>query len=103
MATINWTEESLRWLDEIYAYIAADNPDAAYRTIDGIYERVQILETFPEIGYMYRHPDNRSIRILLYGHYRIAYLIKPDASIDVLGIYHGSLDIDRFLKENLND
>ncbi|MBI5506369.1 MAG: type II toxin-antitoxin system RelE/ParE family toxin, partial [Deltaproteobacteria bacterium] len=30
------------------------------------------------------------------GHYRIAYLIKPDGSIDILGVFHGALDIERF-------
>jgi toxin ParE1/3/4 len=99
MATINWTDESLHWLDEIYEYIAKDNPRAAYRTIDGIYERVQVLQTFPEIGHIHENPYNRNIRILLYGHYRIAYLIKPDSVINILGIFHGSLDIERFLQE----
>jgi plasmid stabilization system protein ParE len=36
-------------------------------------------------------------RILLYGHYRIAYLIKSADEIDVLGVFHGALDIDRYL------
>jgi plasmid stabilization system protein ParE len=41
-------------------------------------------------------PDHH-IRVLLHGHYRIAYLIKPDGTIDILGVFHGSLDIDRYL------
>jgi hypothetical protein len=32
---------------------------------------------------------------LLYGHYRIAYLVKDDGNIDVLGVVHGALDITR--------
>ena len=52
---------------------------------------------FPEIGHRYdRYPD-LNIRILLYGHYRIAYLIKPDGNIDILGVFHGALEIDRYL------
>jgi plasmid stabilization system protein ParE len=34
---------------------------------------------------------------LLYGHYRIAYLIKPSGDIDVLGVFHGGLEIQRYL------
>ncbi len=34
---------------------------------------------------------------LLYGHYRVAYLIKEDQTIDILGVFHGALDIDRYL------
>lgn len=41
-------------------------------------------------------PDG-DIRILLYEHYRIAYLIKCDDNIDILGVFHGALDIERYL------
>ena len=52
-------------------FIAKDNPTAAIRTIQAIYEKAQLLVRFPETGY--RH-------------------------IDILGIFHGSLDIERYLK-----
>lgn len=100
MAAINWTDEALRWVDEIHDYIAKDNAPAAYRTIRGIFDRVQIVVDFPEIGYVYENPDDRNIRVLLYGHYRIVYLIKSESVIDILGVFHGSLDIDRFLNED---
>jgi plasmid stabilization system protein ParE len=97
MADINWTLEAERWLRDIYDYIAAENPQAAHRVVEGIYERVQLLQQFPELGHRYdRHPGQH-IRILLYGHYRIAYLLKPDSNIDILGVFHGALDIDRYL------
>ena len=97
MAEINWTVEAERWLRDINDYIAEDNPEAATRVIRGIIQEVQILRRFPELGHRYdRHPDQH-IRILLYGHYRIAYLIKPDSDIDILGVFHGALDIDRYL------
>jgi plasmid stabilization system protein ParE len=38
MAEIRWTDEAQRWLQDIYEYIAADNPDAAARTVQGIYD-----------------------------------------------------------------
>ena len=34
---------------------------------------------------------------LFYGHYRIAYLLRPSQAIDVLGVFHGALDIARYL------
>jgi len=95
MAEITWTEESLRWLEDIFEYVAADNPTAAGRTVQGIYERVQDLARFPEIGYRYP-ASSRHVRILLYGHYRIAYLVKTNRDIDILGVFHGSLDITRY-------
>jgi len=97
MAEIRWTSEATAWLQEISNYIGQDSPDAASRVSAGIYERVQILRQFPEIGYEYDKNPEHHIRILLYGHYRIAYLIKPTSDIDILGVFHGALDIQRYL------
>ena len=96
MAKLNWTSESERWLKDIYDYIAADNPQAAGRVLEGIYEKAQILIRFPDAGYSYEGSDE-NIRILLYGHYRITYLNRPDGDIDILGVFHGALDIERYL------
>lgn len=97
MAQINWTTESERWLRDIHDYIAEDNLQAATRVVEGIYDRVQILRQFPELGHRYDRRTDQHIRILLYGHYRIAYLINPVNDIDILGVFHGSLDVDRYL------
>lgn len=55
----------------------------------------ELLLTFPEMGYRYReHPD---VRVLLYGHYRIAYLITSERNVEILGVFHGALDVRRYL------
>jgi toxin ParE1/3/4 len=96
LAEINWTRESEIWLKDIYDYIAADNPDAAAQTIINIYEKAQLLRNHPRLGYRYELEQSREIRILSYEHYRITYLIKPEGGIDILGVFHGALDIDRY-------
>jgi plasmid stabilization system protein ParE len=73
MAEIRWTDESVKWLKNIYDYISKNNPNAAHKVIEGIYEKAQILEYFPEIGYKYIDDTEGQIRILLYGHYRFVY------------------------------
>lgn len=95
MGDLNWTAESQRWLKDIFEYIEADNPIAAENVVLGIYERAQVLIEHPEIGYCYQS-SSRHVRILLYGHYRIAYLVKHGGHIDILGVFHGSLDIGRY-------
>ncbi len=87
----------MRWLQEIRDYVAQDNPEAARRTVRGIYERAGSLTQFPERGYRYQGEPTREVRILLFGHYRIAYLLKPTGDVDILGVFHGALDIDRYL------
>jgi toxin ParE1/3/4 len=94
---INWTHEAQVWLRDIYSYIATDNPDAAQRTIAGILAKVQLLKSHPRLGHPYEAEKFREVRILLYGHYRIAYLIKSDVNIDILGVFHGALNIERYL------
>ncbi len=97
MAEIRWTEESAQWLQDIFEYISLDSPDAAEKVISSIFEKAQVLIEHPEIGHKYQTISGRNVRILLYGHYRITYLIKESGDIDILGIFHGSLDIDRYL------
>ena len=97
MARLNWTQEAETWLRDIYEYIAQDNPVAAAQVVEGIYERAQVLSEFPQIGHRYEGIADREVRILLYGHYRIAYLIKSEEDIDILGVFHGALNIQRYL------
>ena len=97
MAEIRWTEEAAAWLEDIYRYIAQDNPEAAQRVVSGIYEKVQVLRTFPLIGHRHRSEPEGEIRILLFGHYRIVYIVHDPPLIEVLGVFHTALDIDRYL------
>ena len=97
MVEINWTREAQVWLSDIYNYIALENRDAATRTVSGLFQKAQLLKRHPKLGYRYEAEESRGVRILLYGHYRIAYLIKSESSIDILGIFHGALSIERYL------
>jgi plasmid stabilization system protein ParE len=98
MAEIKWTVEAEKWLNEIHKYIAKDNPASADRVVSEIYEKVQLLTDFPEIGYKYGAEPEGDIRILLYGHYRIAYLIQKQGDIVILGVFHGALNMDKYFR-----
>uniref|UniRef100_UPI0040481D7D type II toxin-antitoxin system RelE/ParE family toxin n=1 Tax=Aliarcobacter sp. TaxID=2321116 RepID=UPI0040481D7D len=97
MVDIHWTEESELWLKDIFDFIALDKKTISKKVVSEIYKKVQILKNFPKMGYLYFNDSEDEIRILLYGHYRIAYLIKDEKNIDILGVFHGSLDIQRYL------
>jgi len=98
MAEIRWTEEAANWLQDIYDYIAQDSLSAAGKVVAGIYERVQLLKSFPLLGHRYRFEPEGDVRILLYGHYRIAYLVKRGEIVEILGVFHGAMDIERYLR-----
>ncbi len=97
MAELRWTEEAASWLEDIYRYIAQDDPQAALRVVTSIYEKAQMLCRFPRIGHAYRCEPEGEIRVLTYGHYRIAYLIRTEDLIEILGVFHTALDIERYL------
>ena len=90
-----WTDEARFWLEEIFDFIAIDNPTAAERTVLNIIDKGDQLSTFYNRGFWLEDFDD--IRFILYGHYRIAYSIG-EKNVYILGVYEGSLDIKRHLK-----
>lgn len=56
-----------------------------------------MLSEFRRTGYAYRQEAEGEVRILTYGHYRIAYLIRSEDLIEILGVFHTALEIDRYL------
>ena len=50
MAEVIWAEPALNDLDSIADYIALDNPEAARRLVQKIFEHVDHLESHPRLG-----------------------------------------------------
>jgi len=98
LAKVVWTNEAERWLRKIHDYIAADKPAAAFGVVESIYRRAQILAQFPDLGHAYQTPSGRDARILLWGHYRIVYIQRPGDEIHIVGVFHGAMDLKRYLE-----
>ena len=96
MAEVVWSERALARLREISDYIAADNPTAVEKIVEGISARVDQLEAHPESGYRYEE-SQLPIRILVYGSYRIAYVVEGRERVSILGVFHGAMDLKRHL------
>ena len=79
-------------LDEIWWYIAQENPDAADQLLDRIEERCQTLAEFPYIGTS-RDELLPNLRSLPVGNYLIFYLPIADG-IEVVRVLPGMRDID---------
>ena len=50
MVEVIWAEPALNDLDAIADYIALDNPEAARRLVQKIFEHVEHLESHPRLG-----------------------------------------------------
>ncbi len=81
-------------LDDIWWYIAQDNPDAADHFLDKIEERLHALAQFPDMG-IKRDELMPSLRSLAIGNYLIFYLPLPNG-IEVVRVLPGMREIDPF-------
>lgn len=79
-------------LDDIWWYIAQDNPDAADLFLDKIEERLYALAQFPDMG-ITRDELMPLLRSMGIGNYLIFYLPLADG-IEVVRILSGVRDID---------
>ncbi|MEW6378244.1 MAG: type II toxin-antitoxin system RelE/ParE family toxin [bacterium] len=89
MAKIRWSEDAIEDLKEICKFIASDSPYYAKIFNDRVFEMVEHLESFPEIGRRVPEADNPKVRELIYKGYRIIYQIKDDY-LEIITVIHGS-------------
>jgi toxin ParE1/3/4 len=78
-------------VDEIWFYIAQDNPAAAQRMIEQIADATARLEDFPASGSPRPdvHPAARSIPV---GPYTVYYRIE-EKTVDIVRVVHAARDI----------
>lgn len=100
MGQIRWSHEAFDWLKNVHDYIAQDKPGVAEKIVKGILQKINLLREFPEMGYQLTLSSQKHVRVILYGHYRIVYQIGKEQNINIVGIFHGALDLKRYLKAN---
>ncbi|MHB8231200.1 MAG: type II toxin-antitoxin system RelE/ParE family toxin [Vulcanimicrobiaceae bacterium] len=84
-------------LDDIWYYIALDDPEAATRTIDTILARLRVLARFPGAG-REREDLYHGLRSWPINNYVVFYTIDDD--IRVARILHGHRDVQRALSQD---
>jgi toxin ParE1/3/4 len=85
---IIWSPLAVDRVAEIAEYIAMDNPDAAENWVNAVFRKMKELQDFPESGRIVPETDNKSIREMIYGNYRIIYRVE-EKTISVLTVHHG--------------
>jgi toxin ParE1/3/4 len=89
MAKIKWSHDSIEDLKEICRFIALDSPYYANLLRDSIFEMVEHLALFPEVGRHVPESDDSTVRELIYKSYRIIYQIK-EGYLEIITVIHGS-------------
>ena len=94
MLRIHKSPEAENDLDEIWWYIAQDNPDIADKLLDEIEETSRKLARFTNMGRNRDelHPGLKSFPV---GMYLIFYL-PISGGIEIVRVLHGMMDIDTF-------
>src|SRR5689334_16396973 len=97
---VNIGRTAERDIEEIWSYIAAENPNAASSLLDQLDRQVKTLERFPERCPLIAENEllSRSYRHLIYGNYRTIFRIDG-RTVHVLRVIHGARLLDTSLLE----
>lgn len=90
------TEQAEADLDELWASIAANHPDAADRMVDAILEGSRMHARFPGMG-LSREDLRPGLRCFVVSPYVVFYRPVED-TIEVLRVLHGARDISRLIE-----
>ncbi|MCK4664821.1 MAG: type II toxin-antitoxin system RelE/ParE family toxin [Bacteroidales bacterium] len=99
MVRIIWTDQSIVDIDNIAEFIAKDSERYAKIQAERFFDRVEILISHPFAGRIVPEINNKTIRELIIGNYRIIYKIISKYQINILTIHHSR----RLLSNSLID
>ena len=93
MVRINWTIQAKEDLKSILDYISIDSKKYAKLQVLRIMRRTQILKSHIRIGKVVVEIQNKNIREIVLGNYRIIYKIVTESRVDILTIHHSARDL----------
>ena len=89
MAEVVWADPALNDLRAVVEYIARDSRTYAERFARRVLQATRRLETFPRSGRVVPEFGEGCLRELIYGSYRIIYLLRSDTCY-VIALVHAS-------------
>ena len=93
MVRINWTKLAVDDLLNIYEYISKDSKRYAQMQVLKIKSATKILVQFPLSGKIVPEIDQKEIREIIEGKYRIIYKLVSTTQIDILTVHHSARDL----------
>jgi addiction module RelE/StbE family toxin len=95
MVRINWTHQAREDLKSIAEYISIDSVRYAKLQVVKIRTRTNILKSHIQSGKIVTEINDKNIRELIEGNYRIIYKIVSENQIDILTVHHSARDLTR--------
>jgi addiction module RelE/StbE family toxin len=94
MVKLIWTDQAINDLGDIGDYIAENSEKYAKLTIKKLFERTDILKSFPQAGRIVPEKNEEYLRELIEGNYRIIYEIVSANQINILAVYHSARNLN---------
>ena len=82
-----WSPLAVEQVEEIAGYIARDDPSAAAKWVDAVFDRAKVLSALPGSGRVVPEVDQPNVREIIFGNYRIIYRVEA-ARVAVLTVRH---------------
>ncbi|MBI5488943.1 MAG: type II toxin-antitoxin system RelE/ParE family toxin [Deltaproteobacteria bacterium] len=101
--SVVWAEAAVADLESVVEHLAADDPGAAARLLDGLERRARSLESLPRRGRVVAELAAlhvRGYRELIHGPYRLMYSVDR-RRVDVLALLDGRRDLESLIVERL--
>jgi plasmid stabilization system protein ParE len=101
MARLIWTEPALLDLDEVAEYIALDDPAAASKMVQTVFDRVERLSIYPNSGKRPEELPRTPYREVVVPPCRIFYRVEEDA-VFILHVMRSERLLHAFLLDRRN-
>ena len=88
MVKIEWSDTAKNDLKGIIEYLSQDSPQYAEYFYERIFESIDNIKSFPEMGRRVPELKNPNMRELILQNYRIVYQFLED-KIEIVTIFHG--------------
>ena len=89
MTKLIWSPQSVRDLENIRDYIAADSPRYAALVVERIIQGVERLTSFPESGRVVPERNDPLLREIIIRPYRVVYRLRADA-VEIATVFRAS-------------
>ena len=94
MVKIIWTERSLTDMEDIAQFIAKDSPKYAKLTVEKIFTQTLVLEKQPRLGRVVPELNDKKIRELIIGNYRVIYELH-EFIVNILTVHHSRRELGK--------
>ena len=76
-----WSPLALQKLSDAVDFISLDNPAAAEKWVNEVFDKTELLSDMPEMGRMVPELPNTNYREIIFGNYRIIYSLSYEIKI----------------------